>query len=1480
MRIVHVRPCGAAVELDVRAGPGATVADLAAALAPDRRRSTGLVVDDRPADPDETIAHAVADGAVIAVVDDAEDARSVPVIRPVAVLEVVGGMDAGRRMPLRPGPVVIGRGEGCDVVVADATVSRVHATLTVAPSLPGGRPHPRVGPGDGDPDEAATVVDTGSTNGTWVGAAVDAGAPVRGPTVVATGVVLRLGAAQVVVRAPDARAGRPGFRPGPDGTAAVNRPPRGPAPPAPPAPPPVALPEPPPPPPPSTPVQLVAVLAPLGLAAVMVVALGNLMFAAFALLGPVMAIGGAVEGRRRSRRARRTGATRLAADVVTFRAELAGAAAVARDRLEAMAPDPAAVVACVEAASPHLWERRPADHDWLVLRAGSGPAPWTPVLDGDRGPRPAPVMAAVDEASMLAGAPVVVELGDGGVLGVVGARPAALAVARSLVVQAAVHHGPADLGVLVACAAGRGADWTWARWLPHTRDVGGTGNRVAAGAAAAAMAEAALAESSRRPSGGGRGASPPSDHSTRTTMVVVDGDALLEGRPAPVRALLRGEAGPVAGVVVAEQIDRLPRSCTAVLVLDGADGTAELLEVASGRRIPSVLVAGLAEATARAAARVLARYDDPELGRAAGALPAEVALPPLLGLDVGGVGAVGDDPLPLPLPVAVAARWAVAGTDPRPVAPLGVGADGPVEVDLAAHGPHALVAGTTGAGKSELLRTLVAGLAASGDPDHLNVVLVDFKGGGAFDACARLPHVVGLVTDLDEGLAERALRCLDAELRHRERMLRGAGVDDLAGYRRARATRSCGPVLDPMPRLVVVVDEFATLKAEVPGFVDNLVGVAQRGRSLGVHLVLATQRPAGAVSEQIRTNTGLRIALRVEDARDSTDVIDDPAAAALPRSRPGRAYVRFGVGDIAPIQTALATGRRGATGLDAPVMLLPLGPVPGDDGATPGAGAAVGTTGDEGPTDLDQLVDACVVAWAATGRPPPRRPWPDPLPPVVAPREVLAAPGAADDGLVAVAVADDPDHQRRPAAGWYPGRGPLLAVGAPGSGPSATLAAVALTLAAAEAPDRCHLYVLDHGAGALALLGALPHCGAVAGAGEPERQTRTVRLLRGELDRRRALARGARAAQPRVVLLIDGLGGFVADHDGLDGIELLDALTRVALDGAEVGIHVAAAADRPGAARAALGGTPAQRWAFALAEPTDATLLGVRSVVGTGGRRPPEGRGIDVASGLELQVAAPPDGVAAAVAALVTRWGTPPGPDCGGPAPIGVLPLAVTSAAVAAAVGPLPAPPPHKPLVLAVGVLDRTLGPAPLVLHDGGGAVIAGPPRSGRSTLLATVVLAARAVPGVEVVSVAPRRSPLAALLGAATTVHDATDPGALAAALDLIAAGVAGRAVLVVDDADTVDDPDGRLAALAASPPPGVSFVVAARTDALRGAFGHWTRAVRRSRVGVLLRPDLSLDGELLGVVLPRRVAAQSRPGLGFVVADGVAELTQFAHP
>ena len=215
---------------------------------------------------------------------------------------------------------------------------------------------------------------------------------------------------------------------------------------------------------------------------------------------------------------------------------------------------------------------------------------------------------------------------------------------------------------------------------------------------------------------------------------------------------------------------------------------------------------------------------------------------------------------------------------------VGAAAGGSLSVDLRADGPHGLVAGMTGAGKSELLQTLITALAVSHPPNRLAFLLVDYKGGAAFKDCVRLPHTVGLVTDLDAHLTQRALASLNAELQRRERILREAGAKDLADMESQDADGA-------PPSLLIVIDEFATLAKEVPDFVDGVVDVAQRGRSLGVHLLLATQRPSGVVSENIRANTNLRIALRVNEAAESSDVIGAPDAARIPRDRPGRVRV-------------------------------------------------------------------------------------------------------------------------------------------------------------------------------------------------------------------------------------------------------------------------------------------------------------------------------------------------------------------------------------------------------------------------------------------------------------------------------------------------------------------------------------------------------------------------------------------------------------
>jgi S-DNA-T family DNA segregation ATPase FtsK/SpoIIIE len=792
--------------------------------------------------------------------------------------------------------------------------------------------------------------------------------------------------------------------------------------------------------------------------------------------------------------------------------------------------------------------------------------------------------------------------------------------------------------------------------------------------------------------------------------------------------------------------------------------------------------------------------------------------------------------------------------------PLGRTGAGPFVVDLVGDGPHALVAGTTGSGKSELLRALVAGLAARSHPDDVTFLLVDFKGGSAFDVCARLPHTVGVVTDLDEHLAARALRCLEAELRRREQVLRRAGAVDIAAYGGAR--RAGGRVDEPLPRLVVVVDEFAALRAELPTFVDALVDVAQRGRSLGVHLVLATQRPQGAVNDTIRANTNLRIALRVQDQADSLDLVGVAGAASLPRSVPGRAMARLGPGEVVVFQAALATASE-SLGAGTAVIVEPFPFAPVD------TGGVAAPERDARRSDLDVLSEAITEAFRRSGRRRPRRPWTDPLPVELDLTAVLAAtPDGDARGLVPMGVADDPDRQVQEPAGWLPGEGNLLVLGAPGAGVTTTMGSLALALSARHSPDVMHVYVVDGGAGALAPLVDLPHVGAVVAAGDQERQRRLVRHLGTVLERRRNLHPADRAGLPTIVTIVDGLGAVLAAHDAPADQTMTDALGRLVADGPGVGLYTVIGADRAGAVPHALAAAVAQRIVLRLVD--DGGHDRHRPRAGTN-----PGRGVLVPGGLELQVAHPVAGLAAAVADLVHR--VEPAATTSRPAPIGVLPddLALVDLGAVVAAGP-----DAWPWSLPVGISEHDLAPVALTVHRGEHVVVAGPARSGRTSALAALAFVARqGCPALEVHVVAPGRSPLATLV-----------PGAHRLEL----AGTAGRdpferpgppALVLVDDAERADDPLGLLEELLVPDrwcrP--LVVAVAARNDAYRRTFAGLLREVRRSRLGFLLQPDADLDGELLGTTLPRRAPVPWVPGRGYLVADGVAALVQLAraaHP
>jgi S-DNA-T family DNA segregation ATPase FtsK/SpoIIIE len=1425
-------------ELDVRVNnPSATVSDLAQALDP-RGRDRTLEIGDRVVDPDFELGEAgLHEGAVVRLGYAQPGAWGPPVGPPTGTdreLVVVNGLDAGRRFPLVPGPQVVGRSSGCDIALEDRTLSRRHATIET------------------NPHGAVTVVDMGSHNGTWV-----AGQPAVQPLPVAEGVLVELGALHVEVRRIDESdqpiAIDPLRHTTAAGTIPFNRPPR-PAPTPPPA-------EITPPKPPNTnnsktPLSIISIIAPLIFAGGMFLVLKSPHFLLFAGLSPIMAIGSFVDGRRRGKKTERSERERYRREMGEMRERLVEVELEERARRVVAFPDPGEVTRRVVLPSTTLWERRPAHEDFLQLRAGIGDVPWAPpvanlarVATSDA---PEELTQALAEASVVRGSAVPLDLSGGGVVGVVGDRAAALAVARSLVCQAATLHGPADMPMMVLASFEGAPAWDWTKWLPHTRDASGAGRLLSYHPdQSTRLVESRLANA------------PPKDRTSPyerkvvgpTLLVVVDDESLTEGRRAPTRNLLRGDGGLVAGIVVASTVDRLPAVCTSVVEVTDADGQANLVLPQRGVRIMDFLASGMSDEVARDCARAMARFEDPELDIVGAGLPATIRLLPLLELEEC-------------TPEAVLARWKAGGVDPRPQGPIGVSEKGTFSIDFLGDGPHGLVGGTTGAGKSELLRTMVAGLAATVDPDHLTFVLIDFKGGSAFDECSKLPHTVGMVTDLDEHLAERALRCLEAELKHRERVLRDASAIDLPDYLRS------GRGTEPMPRLLVIIDEFATLKAELPQFIDALVGVAQRGRSLGVHMLLATQRPQGAISDNIKANTNVRIALRVQDQNDSSDVIGVSDAAAIPRTSPGRAYVRLGPGEVVAIQSALSTGSRNEAALAhvdvAPFVYGPASrysppPLAPPEPALPD-GPAEQVKED---TDLSVLVRSIEGAFVQTGRPRPRRPWPDPLPGDLDLDELIdRAQATAGDALdfVPLALADDPDAQTQYPVGWTPSEGNLIAYGLGGSGTTTTLTSLALALARLRSPNDLHLYGLDFGAGELTALNRLPHVGAVIVAGERERQTRLVRHLRAELDRRRELGSAAARQEPMIMTLIDGWSAFVAEYNDLAGTAVLDALTRVFADGPELGIYTTVAADRANAVSNQIASLVRQRLALRLADKSDYVNFGVRSA-SVPDMAP--GAALISGTGQVIQIARPADGVAAAAERLAAAAPAVTRP----PERVQTLP---TEARFEQLTGVAQLQ--NRPWSIPVGIGERSLSTVSLSVYEGEHMLIAGPARSGKSSTLLTIAAAVRAArPDVTVIAVASGRSPLG---GGHALIDEVVPPSALGDDLAAKAERDDGLVLLLVDNAETLEDQGGVLGRLSTSERPNLLFVAAGRNDVIRSGYSHWARPLRRYKLGVLLRPDVDLDGDILGTQIPRRSPVAMVAGRGFVVNNGEGELSQIAMP
>ena len=747
-----------------------------------------------------------------------------------------------------------------------------------------------------------------------------------------------------------------------------------------------------------------------------------------------------------------------------------------------------------------LWERMPSHADFLSVRLGKGgvPLPGAITTQGQRlslidDPLRNEPQKLIDAYGTVKKAPVTLPLWDTPMVGVLGGD-AALAFVKGMVLQLAVLHSYHDVKICVLTESGQKSEWEWARWLPHVfasedrqlRMV--VSNPVSRQVVLSHLDEVlemrvtAMQESQAQ--------SDEEAHPEAALpfyVVICTNPALLENKPM-MRNVLSSPLG-FSIVLLAKTPEMLPKECNVMLDTDGGN-----LITLDGRNTRvdfeyphHELLRSFAKRIAPI--RVKASLED-------AAIPTLVTF-----LEIYGVRRVEN--------LDVWRFWNENKAYEGLKSVVGMGSGGqPFVLDISdkAHGPHGLMAGTTGSGKSVMLETYILSLALNYHPDQVRFILIDYKGGGMADTFRTLPHTTGIIDNLQgERVINRALSSIQGEIHRRERIFRDAGVNNIDDYIRFFGD---DPNEEKLPHLIIIVDEFAELRNEQPDFMRELVSASRVGRSLGLHLILATQKPSNSVSDEIWANTNFRICLRVQSRGDSMDMLHRPDAAYIKGM--GRCFIQIGNDEIfEQVQTSYsgAAYRPDEPNLDEMPSMLD------DAGQTVRVKKKKKSGSKREYTQMNAVLDLIQQTAARYSLARQTRLWLDELKNTIFLSDI---PGFADccyregrwpenqEGLsFPFALADDVANQRYLPAGadLIASRG-LMIVGLAGSGKTTLVQTMIAALTSRYDPAHLRVYVMSLSSRTLGYLSVYPHVGEIVYEGEVHETCRLLRLLRDESEAR------------------------------------------------------------------------------------------------------------------------------------------------------------------------------------------------------------------------------------------------------------------------------------------------------------------------------------------------------------------------------------------
>jgi DNA segregation ATPase FtsK/SpoIIIE, S-DNA-T family len=872
-----------------------------------------------------------------------------------------------------------------------------------------------------------------------------------------------------------------------------------------------------------------------------------------------------------------------------------------RAALEWSHPDPRTLIDL--AGTRRMWERRPTDHDFCHVRVGVGTHRLaTRLMAPETGPpedlEPVSTNALrrfVTTHSVVHALPTAVSLRAFPTITFEGDRQLGQQLVRSMILELCAFHGPDHLQVAVLTANPDNETWSWVKWLPQAQHPSA---RDGCGTMRMLFPSLELLENSLASDLAERGRftrnSQPT-HGVKQLVVVID-DGYVTGEERLIT-----DAGLDSVTVLDLNGPREgPASRRGLLQLVVENDDVGARTAAGTERFATPDRITLAEA--QAAGRVFSQY---QLGGAAH----------LVNLD--SESRATDPGLMALLKIVDAAKivpeevWRQPTPRGRLRVPVGYTPAGqPLELDIkesaeGGMGPHGLCIGATGSGKSEFLRTLVLAMITSHSPEALNLVLVDFKGGATFLGLDGVAHIAAIITNLEDELTmvDRMRDALAGEMNRRQELLRSAGnFPNVTEYERARAN---GAELDPLPALFIVVDEFSELLSQKPDFAELFVMIGRLGRSLHIHLLLASQRLEEGKLRGLDSHLSYRIGLKTFSAGESRSVLGVPDAYHLP-SIPGSAFlkcdadepIRFNSsyvsGEYVGPRISSRTGRASRLGAQSPKLFTatpvekdpaPSAPVD-DDASEPDPETS------SGPTKRT-LLDVVVSRLRGRGRPA-HEVW---LPPLEASPavNVLLPNSAWNDSQnlngrlwLPIGVVDRPYDQRRDALviDLSGAQGNVAVVGGPQSGKSTAIRTIIMAAAATHTPEQLQFYCLDFGGGTLGSMTSLPHVGSVAGRMDADRIRRTVAEVSGLLRERElrfrdlgiesmrdfrqrkaqltTLPADVAAQDPLshdkfgdVVLVVDGWATIRSDFEMLE-----PALQAIAIGGLSYGIHLAVTASR------------------------------------------------------------------------------------------------------------------------------------------------------------------------------------------------------------------------------------------------------------------------------------------------------------------------------